>query len=109
MASPRVKHYHIWFDVRPGTKDKDLIDAMDAFLGHMRDAGKVAGWHLERRMLGLSSADLPEWHIDIQVEDLGQLQEAFDVIEPRTGKDEKLHAGVWSKVTNLKFALYRDA
>ena len=103
-----VQHYHIWFDTHPGTQDLDLADAMEAFLSHMQADGTIVDWHLERRTLGLCSADLGEWHVDIQVNDLAQLQAAFDTITPRRGKDEKLHAGVWSKVTGLKFALYRD-
>ncbi len=85
-----------------------LVEAMDAFLGHMQGEGTIAGWSMTQRMLGLSSAPLGSWHVDIQVNDLAQLQAAFDTITPRTGKEEKLHAGVWSKVQNLQFALYRD-
>lgn len=107
-ASRIVQHYHIWFDLRPGTKDLDFVDAMDAFLGHMKEQGTISGWNLSQRMLGLSSAPVGTWHVDIQVNDLAQLQEAFDSITPRTGKEEKLHAGVWSRVQNLQFALYRD-
>lgn len=106
--SQHVQHYHIWFDLQKGVKDLDLVDAMEAFLGHLQDDGAIAGWALERRMLGMSSADIGEWHVDIRVNNLGQLQEAFDTITPRSGKDEKLHAAVWSKVTDLQFALYRD-
>lgn len=103
-----MQHYHIWFDLQPGVKDMDFVDALDSFLEHMQDEGTIEGWTLERRMLGLASAPIGEWHVDIRVTDLTQLQQAFDTVTPRTGKEEKLHAGVWSKVTDLQFALYRD-
>lgn len=106
--SAPVQHYHIWFDTHPKVKDLDLAGSMETFLDHMQSKGLIAGWNLQRRTLGLCSADLGEWHCSMATQDLGQLQAAFDAITPRSGDEEKLHAGVWSKVTNLKFALYRD-
>lgn len=103
-----MQHYHIWFDLRPGAKDLAFAEAMDAFLEHMKAAGTIESWRLERRTLGLCSADLGEWHVDIATTDLGQLQKAFDAITPRSGDEERLQAMVWKDVTNLKFALYRD-
>ena len=103
-----MQHYHIWFGLRPGTKDLDFCKDVAAFLDHMAEEGALESWRLERRTLGLSSAPLGEWHIDIATQDMAQLQAAFDAITPRTGKMEKLHAAVWSKVTDAQFALYRD-
>lgn len=103
-----MQHYHIWFNLRPGTNDLQFSTDVDAFLQHMKDAGTIVSWRLERRTLGLCSAPLGEWHVDIATQDMGQLQAAFDTITPRSGPEEKLHAAVWSKTVDLQFALYRD-
>lgn len=103
-----MQHYHIWCNLRPGTKDLDFSRDVAAFLDHMKAAGTIAGWRLERRTLGLCSAALGEWHVDIETQDLAQLQAAFDSITPRSGEEELLHAGVWAKTVDLQFALYRD-
>lgn len=103
-----MQHYHIWCNLRPGTSDLAFSNDVAAFLDHMKVTGTIAAWRLERRTLGLCSAALGEWHVDIQTEDLGQLQKAFDAITQRSGDEEKLHASVWSKTVDLQFALYRD-
>ncbi len=103
-----MDHYHLWFDLRTGVKDLDLAEAVQEMLGHMQQEGLIQGFSLQRRKLGLGPQEIGEWHVDIQTRDLGQLQAAFDTITPRSGKMEKLHAGVWSKVQGLRTALYRD-
>lgn len=103
-----MDHYHLWFDLRPGEKDTDLAKAITTMLGHLQDESLLHSYSLQRCKLGLRPDALPEWHVDIAVEDLDQLQDAFDRITPRSGRMEKLHAAVWSKVQGLKTALYRD-
>lgn len=103
-----MDHYHIWVDLRPGNKDTDLSDALHAMLGHMQGEGMVEGYAIQRRKLGFGPDGLGEWHVDISTRDLAQLDAAFHAMTPRSGKLEKLHAAVWSKVTNYKAGLYRD-
>ncbi len=103
-----VDRYHLWFDLRPGTKQADFVAAVDAFVARMREAGTVEGHLLELRKLGFGPDGLGEWHLAITVRDLAQLQAAFDEVAPRDGRTEKLHAAVWSKVTNLRFGLMRE-
>lgn len=107
-AAACVDWYHIWFDLRPGVKDLDLCASVGALLDHMRAARTIQAWSLQRRKLGFGPKELGEWHCAIAVRDLAQLDEAFDAMTPRTGEMERLHAGVWSKVTNFRSALYRD-
>jgi hypothetical protein len=44
----------------------------------------------------------------IETKDLGQLDHAFRTAAERTGEVEKLHAAVYSRVTNARFGLARD-
>lgn len=103
-----MDHYHLWFGLRSGAKDTDLVEAIRAMLGHMRERGLIEDYAIQRRKLGLGPSAIGEWHVDIATRDLAQLQEAFDEVTPRSGKVEKLHAAVWSKVEGLQTALYRD-
>lgn len=103
-----MDHYHVWADLRPGANDLDFVDAVDAMLGHMQEAGSIAAYQIARRKLGFGPPELGEFHIDIQVRDLAQLDTAFGAVAPRSGKMEKLHGAVWSKVTGFRSALYRD-
>lgn len=106
--APTVDRYHLWFDLRPGVKDLDFVRAVHAMLGHLQGKGKLEGFDVERRKLGFGPKELGEWHVAVRTLDMAQLEAAFDEVTPRSGEMERLHAAVWSKVTSLKTALYRD-
>ncbi len=103
-----MDHYHIWCDLRPGTKDLDFSKAIAEMLGHMQAEGLIASYSLLRRKFGFGPEALGEFHVDIVTNNLAQLDEAFHQVTPRSGHMEKLHAAVWSKVTNFRAGLYRD-
>jgi hypothetical protein len=100
--------YHVWFDLKPGTSDVALSDKLTAYLGHLRDEGKIVGWRLMRRKLGLAPPSLREFHLMIEVEDLAQLDAAFAEVAARSEPVEALHFAVNSLVSDAFFALYRD-
>ena len=100
--------YEIWVDLAPGAKDRELTDAIHAWLGHMKDHGKIESYRISRRKFGFGFAPLGEFHITIEARDLAQLDEAFSHAATRTGDPERLHAEVYSRVTNYHAALYRD-
>jgi hypothetical protein len=108
LGSGAVDHYHIWCDLKPGVKDLDFVAAVDAMLGHLKGLGKLEGHAVARRKLGFGPEAIGEWHVDVRTRDLAQLEQAFDHVTPRTGEMERLHAAVWSKVTNFRSGLYRD-
>ncbi|MFO1535689.1 MAG: DUF6614 family protein [Thermoplasmatota archaeon] len=103
-----MDRYHIWFDLRHGVKDMDLVASIQAMLGHLRDQGHIEAFELERRKLGFGPKEIGEWHVAVLTRDMAQLEQAFGSVTPRTGEMERLHAQVWSKVENFQSALYRD-
>lgn len=100
--------YHIWCDLKPGTKDVEFCDNVGRYLGRLRDDGQIGGFRLTRRKLGLGGEGLGEFHIMIEVEDLAQLESAFQRVATRAGEIESFHHAVNSLVANPRFALYRD-
>jgi hypothetical protein len=100
--------YHIWCNLQPGVGDLQFAADVGAYLGHLRDAGVIAGHRLTRRKLGLGPSHLGEFHIAIEVIDLGQLERAFQRAAARQGETERLHARVYGAVRDVTFALYRD-
>lgn len=103
-----MDRYHIWFDLRAGVKDMDLVAAIRAMLGHLKGKGLIEGFDLERRKLGFGPSAIGEWHVAILTRNMAQLDDAFSFVTPRTGEMERLHASVWSKVENFQSGLYRD-
>ncbi|MCG8589870.1 MAG: hypothetical protein MJE66_11320 [Proteobacteria bacterium] len=100
--------YHIWCNLKPGVSDADFADNVERYLGELRRAGRIAGFRLTRRKLGLGPAHLGEFHIAVEVLDLAQLESAFRDVSKRSGPVEELHAAVNQLARDLTFALYRD-
>ena len=100
--------YHVWCDLAPEQSDLAFVRAVRAWLGHLQAEQAIAGYRLTRRKLGLAPADLGEFHIIIEVENLAQLDRAFNAVSSRAEPVEGLHHAVNSKVREVRFALYRD-
>lgn len=100
--------YHIWCDLAPGVSDLEFAEDLRRYLDHLRAAGVVGGYRLMRAKLGLRPRELREFHVMIEVEDLAQLQRAFDSVATRAEPVEGLHHAVNAKVRDVMFALYRD-
>lgn len=100
--------YHIWCNLRSGVSDVEFCERVDRYLGSLRDEGRIAGHRTMRRKLGLGPADLGEFHVVIEVEDLAQLDAAFRHVSTRAGEVEALHHAVNSVAQDVRFALYRD-
>lgn len=99
--------YHMWFDPDEGVRDTEIAHGVAAWLDHLQAAGRIEGWRLTRRKLGLGG-DLPEWHVVVEVRDLAQLDEAFAMAARRGGEAERLHHGINARIRNFRAALYRD-
>ena len=100
--------YHIWFDLKPGTKDQEFAPALTAFLDHMKDDGLIAAWRSMRCKLGLRPETAREFHVMIETYDLAQLDTAFRAAAKRTGEIDELHFSANAMVTNVQFGLFRD-
>jgi len=100
--------YHIWCNLKPGVTDSDFCNQFERYMEHLRDQGAIRRHRLTRRKLGLGPGSLGEFHIMIEVEDLAQLDSAFQHVASRAGKVEGLHHSVNALVQDAIFALYRD-
>ncbi len=100
--------YHIWCNLRRGVSDADFAANVDAYLGDLTQEGLIEGHRICRRKLGLGPAQLGEFHVTVEIENLDQLDRAFQKVSTRTGEIEGLHAAVNQMAQDLTFALYRD-
>jgi hypothetical protein len=105
---PPMNIYNAWFDLKPGVSDVEFCDRLAAYLGSLTSDGLMSRWRLMRRKLGLSAADVGEFHLMMEFETLDQLDRAFQRVGTRREPIEGLHFGVNSLVQNVKFALTRD-
>jgi hypothetical protein len=100
--------YHIWCDLKPGVNDLEFTAAVRAWLDHLVAGGSLTRYRITRRKLGLAADGLREFHLLLEFENLARLDEAFGEAARRAGPAEGLHAAVYSRVSHVQFALYRD-
>lgn len=100
--------YQISVDLKPGVRDMEFVGALERYLGAMQADGKIEGWRLMRRKLGLGPAAWGEFQILIETQDMAQLDAAFHAAASRADPLETAHFGVNSLVTNFQAGLWRD-
>jgi hypothetical protein len=100
--------YHVWCNLAPGTDDLRFARDVHAYLSRLREQQRIESFRLTRRKLGLGPREQGEFHIEIEVRDLAQLDQAFREVSTRRDPIESLHAAVNGVARDVCFALYRD-
>lgn len=109
--------YQVWCDLAPETDAGEFVAALSRYLGQLRQEGRIAGFRLLRRKLGLAPDGFTEFCVHIEVDNLAQLEHAFQRVagaerDRATDADAAalalLHRGVNQQVRSARFALYRD-
>ena len=100
--------YHIFCNLKEGARDLVFVENLKRYLDHLRSEKKIGDYRITRKKLGLAPPDWGEFHIMIEVEDLAQLERAFQHVASRGGEVEGYHFDVNSLVRDVRFALYRD-
>lgn len=100
--------YEIRCDLKDGVSDVAFADAIAAYLGALKESGRIAGFRLLRRKLGFGDPALGEFQILIETRDLAQLDAAFALVATRGDPIESAHFDVNRLVRNFQASLYRD-
>jgi hypothetical protein len=102
--------YHIWCDKSPDIDDLEWVNNMKSFLDHLVSENKMNSYRITRCKMGFRSiADLPEWHIMMEFNNMAQMDEAFARVIPRKGELEDKHKSFNQFVSgNIHHALFRD-
>jgi len=103
-----VDVYELRVDLKPGVGDLEFAEALDRYLGGLRDDGLIESWRLLRRKLGLGVTGDGEFKMLIETRDLAQLDAAFSAVSRRVEPIEGRHHDVNSLVTNFRAALWPD-
>lgn len=102
--------YHIWADKEGDISDLEWVNNMRSFLDHLVSENKMVGYRITRCKMGFRSIqDLPEWHIMMEFNGMGQMESAFQRVAPLEGELEDKHKSFNQFVAdNIQHALYRD-
>jgi hypothetical protein len=98
--------YHCMIELRQDAKALAFAAACDAWLGHLQGRGVIVGWRLLRRKLGLASGPHTDFLLEIEVEGLAQLDNAFLALA-RGEEEERRYAQVHAMILRAEVGLYR--
>jgi len=102
--------YTIWADKAGDISDLAWVQNMRSFFDHLVSEGKMHSYRITRCKMGFRSiADLPEWMIIMEFQDMAQLEAAFQRVAPLEGELEDKHRSFNQFVAgNIQHALFRD-
>ena len=100
--------YHIWCDLKHGQRDTEFVDHLNAYFDYLKREAALVNYRVMRKKLGLAPAELLEFHIMLEFENLTALDATFNHVANRKDPVESFHHAVNGRVSNVKFALYRD-
>ena len=100
--------YHCMIDLKQNAKALTFSIAVDAWMSHLKDSGKINHWRMMRRKLNLASEKHSGFLLEIEVNDLAQMDLAFR----ESGKQDEdvahLHRAVHDLIGNSSIGLYRS-
>ena len=102
--------YTIWANKEGDISDIDWVNNMKGFLQHLVDEGMMTSFRITRCKMGFRSiADMPEWMILMEFQDMAQMDSAFRRVAPLEGELETKHRSFNQFVAgDIQHALFRD-
>ncbi|MDG1067538.1 MAG: hypothetical protein P8P40_04040 [Sulfitobacter sp.] len=99
--------YHCSIDLRDTSKALSFAAAVEAWMGHLQSNGVIQSWRLCRRKLGFGAPQSRDFLLEIEVENMTQLDEAFRFTASSEAGVERLYTTVHQMVGVADVALYR--
>lgn len=99
--------YHCMVELKDDAKALAFAAAAEAWLGRLQSRGMIRGWRLLRRKFGLASGHHSDLLLEIEVEGLTQLEEAFAGLCTASDEDERRYQLMHQMIGSLHIGLYR--
>jgi hypothetical protein len=102
--------YTIWADKEGNISDLEWVDNMKSFFDQLVSEQKMVKYRITRCKMGFRSiADMPEWMVLMEFNDMAQMEQAFQRVAPLEGELEDKHKSFNQFVKgNIQHALFRD-
>ncbi|MDW3184162.1 MULTISPECIES: DUF6614 family protein [unclassified Roseobacter] len=81
--------------------------ALDDWMGHLKSSGAIGDWRLMRRKLNLAADCYRDFLLEIEVDGLSQLDDAFRLTGTHDDDVGQMHRAVNDLIATAEFALYR--
>lgn len=99
--------YHCMIDLKDEAKALPFAHALRAWMDHLKDQGVIEDWRLMRRKLNLASDAHRDFVLEIEVNRLDQLDDAFRYVSTASDSVDRLHALVSTMIKKYEIGLYR--
>jgi enoyl-[acyl-carrier-protein] reductase (NADH) len=99
--------YHVMIDLKDDAKALSFAHALERWLSYLQQAGKIGPWRLMRRKLNLAADSSRDFLLEIEVDRLSQLDEAFQHVSQHSDEVEQLYYPVHQMIQNADYALFR--
>lgn len=99
--------YHCNLDLKDDAKAVAFAAALTAWMSHLEENGVITSWRLCRRKLGFGAPKARDFLLEIEVEDLSQLDQAFRLTGTGDETVERLYTTVHQMIGHVDTSLYR--
>jgi hypothetical protein len=99
--------YHCMIELRGDAKALAFAAACEGWLSRLQSRGQIRGWRLLRRKMGLASGAHTDFLLEIEVDGLTQLEEAFSALAQAGDEDERRYQLLHQMIGRAEIGLYR--
>ena len=99
--------YHCSIDLKNDAKAVAFASAVEGWMELLQSSGSIESWRLCRRKLGFGAPRARDFHLEIEVRDLSQLDQAFHFSGSGGEDAEQRYTAVHQMVGEVDVALYR--
>ena len=100
--------YHCMIDLKPNANALAFAHAVNHWFTGLKDAGKISGWHLQRRKLHLAGPGFGDFLLSIDVLDLAQLDLAFAHLGGQDDSAARAYDQMHGMIERFEVGLYRS-
>lgn len=99
--------YHCFIDLKQDAKALAFAAALENWMEFHKAKGTIQTWRLLRLKLNLASDCHRDFLLEIEVRDLGQLDEAFRLVSSRSDQVDALYSQITPMIDRVEYGLYR--
>ena len=99
--------YHCMIELRAGVQALAFAAAAQAWLSHLESLEVIRSWRLLRRKFGLASSSHCDFILEIEVDGLTQLDDAFEALAAREDEAERRYDLLHQMIGRAEIGLYR--
>jgi hypothetical protein len=102
-----VNLYHCLIELRPEARALSFAHAVGLWLDHLAKLELVSDWRLMRRKFGLASGRHTDFVLEIEIEGMAALDDAFTALADADDHAVQLYEKMHAMIATAEIGLYR--